>query len=409
MLKQPVLISLRVSDLDKAKQWYAGVLGQAPVFEAPFAVAFAAGTGTLLLLPIESTEQTDERSVPFFEVDDIEASYHRLVGAGAAARSEITFTMLRSRMAKVVDPFGNVVGIMSAAETAKPVDSRPSESAMTVAFSRALAAHDDRERMRGPDQLAEVFLNEEGKKVLGDRIGREWILRKMAGTHEYFLARTRHLDDIVERALREEVPQIVFLGAGYDSRPYRFAELIKGSRIFELDVEPTQRRKLLLLERAGVSVPAQLVYVTIDFEQEAIEDGLVRAGFERDRKTVFLWEGVTYYLTPEAVDQTLRAVRSLAAPGSALCFDYMVQAPDLSSRYGVREVLDAWRTAYSGELVRFGIDEGTIGQFLATRGFRLIERLDPAEMEKRYLARADGTLAGRVVALFELIRAEVAG
>ena len=79
----------------------------------------------------------------------------------------------------------------------------------------------------------------------------------------------------------------------------------------------------------------------------------------------------------------------------------------MSSRYGVRDVLDAWRTAYSGEPVRFGIDEGTIGQFLAQRGFRAVERLEPAEMERRFLSRADGTLAGRVVALFELVRASV--
>jgi len=335
MLKNPILVSLHVPDLEKARQWYAGVLGQAPVFEAPFAVAFAAGTGTLLLLPLESTEQTDERSVPFFEVDDIEDSYRQLVGAGASARSEITFTMLRSRMAKVVDPFGNVLGIMSTAEKAKPVDSRPSESAMTVAFSRALAAHDDRERMRGPDYLAEVFLNEEGKKALGDRVGREWILRKMVGSHEYFLARTLYLDGIVDRALRESIPQLVFLGAGYDSRPYRFKELIGNTRIFELDVEPTQRRKRVLLERAGVSIPARLVYVTINFETDAIGDTLARAGFDRNQETVFLWEGVTYYLTAEAVDQTLEAVRSLEAPGSAICFDYMVHRPrPLGAREG---------------------------------------------------------------------------
>ena len=53
--KTRILISMRVPDLEKARQWYADVLGHAPAFEAPFAVAFATGTCSLLLLPLEST------------------------------------------------------------------------------------------------------------------------------------------------------------------------------------------------------------------------------------------------------------------------------------------------------------------------------------------------------------------
>jgi len=58
--------------------------------------------------------------------------------------------------------------------------------------------------------------------------------------YEYLIARTAFFDDIVEQALRENIPQIVFLGAGYDSRPYRFKDLIKETSIFELDIHTTQ-------------------------------------------------------------------------------------------------------------------------------------------------------------------------
>jgi O-methyltransferase involved in polyketide biosynthesis len=70
-------------------------------------------------------------------------------------------------------------------------------------------------------------------------------------------------------------------------------------------------------------------------------------------------------------------------------------------------VLEAWRTAYAGEPVRFGIDEGTLAPFLAARGYRVVEHLPPAEMERRFLTRPDGTLAGRVVALFDLVHAAI--
>ncbi len=407
MFSSPRMVSLRVPDIGEARRWYRDVLGQEPNLDAPFAVVFTIGDCALILLPQDNGDHPEERCVAFFGVDDIEAAFKRLIGAGATARSEITLTMLKSRVATVVDPFGNVLGVTSTAEEAKAVDSRPSESAMTVAFSRALAAHDDREGLHGPDHLAEVFLNEDSKKTLDDRATREWILGKMAGAHQYFLARTLYLDGIVERSLRAGVPQVVFLGAGYDTRPYRFKDLLVRTRIFELDVAPTQQRKREMLEAAGVDIPAEVTYATLDFEKKAIGDVLLEAGFDPSQKTLFIWEGVTYYLTARAVDHTLDAVRRQAPQGSALCFDYMIEAPDMSSRYRVKEVLEAWRAAYSGERVQFGIKEGTIRTFLSKRGYDLVEHLGPIDLEQRFLSKFGGGLAGRVVALFGVVHATV--
>lgn len=409
MLNDPQLISFRVPDLAAARRWYAEVLGREPVLDSPLAVAFRLDSRTLLLLPRDPSATGEQACVAYFEVDDIEAAYSRLQAAGAVPRSEITFTLMRSRMARLADPFGNVLGILSAAEAAKPVDARPSESAMTVAFSRALAAHDDREGRRGPDHLAEVFLNEEGRRPLDDRTAREWILQKLAGTHEYFLVRTRYLDRVFTDALAAGTPQIVLLGAGYDSRACRFGSRLGETRVFELDVAPTQERKRAMLARAGVAEPPQLVYVTLDFETDSLAERLTTAGFDPARRTLFLWEGVMYYLTARAVDETLAALGRLAPAGSTLAFDYMLQAPDLMERYAVKTVFEAWRNAYSGEPVRFGIEEGTIAAFLAARGFELIEHLGPAEQEQRFLAGADGRPVARVVALFALGLARSAG
>jgi methyltransferase (TIGR00027 family) len=235
------------------------------------------------------------------------------------------------------------------------------------------------------------------------------MIKKFSGTYEYFIARTAYLDQVVQQALCGGVSQIVFLGAGYDTRPYRFNSIIKGTRIFELDAGPTQQRKRRLLAQANVPIPPQLVYVSINFEKEAFADVLSNAGFDRNGKTLFVWEGVTYYLSPDAVEDTLGFIRDNSPSGSTLCFDYMIQAPDLASRYGVSAVLEAWRKTYSSEHVQFGIEEGKIESFLSQRGFRLLENLAPDEIEKRFLALRDGSLAGRVVALFNLARASVSG
>jgi methyltransferase (TIGR00027 family) len=407
MFQSAQMVSYRVPDLEQAKQWYRALLNQEPSFDSPLAVVFTVGSSILTLVPAADPPREDERCVAFWKVDDIEAAYQRLLASGALARAEIALLMLRSRVAKVVDPFGNVVGLMSTSDPQRSVDERPSESALTVAFCRALAYHETRAELRGPDSLAEIFLSEEGQRPLRDAAARAWLVEKFSGTYGYFFARTAYLDQVVQAALRQGVPQIVFLGAGYDTRAYRFADLIGTTRIFELDSAATQRRKRQMLQQAAVAVPAQVAYVSINFEKEKLAEVLDRAGFDKSQRTLFMWEGVTYYLTAQIVDDTLAFVRHHAAAGSTIAFDYQVQAPDMASRPGAQAVLDAWRQAYSSEPVRFGIDEGTLAAFLSSRGYRLLEHLSAEELERRYLTLRDGTLGAKVVALFALAQAKV--
>ena len=206
-------------------------------------------------------------------------------------------------------------------------------------------------------------------------------------------------------ALQTRTPQIVFLGAGYDSRAYRFSLLIRGTRVFELDIGPTQRRKRQCLEHAGIQVPEQVTLVPIDFTRDRLEDVLGAAGFDPSLRTLFVWEGVTYYLPAEAVDRTLDFVRANSPAGSLLCFDYIADAPDIMERYGVKEAMTAMQTAYLAEPVKFRIPEGTIEAFLSERGYALIEHLTENDLEKRYLTLRDGSLAGRALACFRLVKA----
>jgi hypothetical protein len=104
----------------------------------------------------------------YWEVDDIEAAHRRCLDAGAAPRSDIMTTALKSKAATVIDPFGNVIGLTSkrGAASGKPLTARPSDSAMGVAFFRALATRDEREEIRGPASLAEKFLPQEYQAML---------------------------------------------------------------------------------------------------------------------------------------------------------------------------------------------------------------------------------------------------
>ena len=416
MFKSLAGVTYRVPDLQKAKDWYGQFFDQPAVLDSPFVVIFRAGDSTLNLAPAAGpAPEGEERVVAYWNVEDIDAAYRRLLDAGAASESEIATTVLRTKVARVTDPFGNSLGLMSRASEVKQnksLEEQPSDSAMAVALSRALAAGDAREEIRGPDYLAETFLSADARRSLKDAAAREWVRKKIEaeapGSYEYFIARTGYVDGVVRKALEQDTPQIVFLGAGYDSRSYRFRDLIRGTRIFELDIEPTQQRKRRALQQAGIAIPPQLTFVSINFTRDRLGDALEASGYDSWKKTLFVWEGVMYYLPAEAVDRTLESVRSNSPAGSVLCFDYLAAAPDMADRYGVKESRAIMRAMYRSEQVQFSIPEGGIEAFLSQRGFRLIDHLTPEAMEQRYLKLRDGSSAGKVLACFRLAQAAVA-
>jgi len=402
-------IVYRVPDLDRATQWYQMVVGKPPVFSSPIVVMFAVGDVMLDLTPADRAAPACEpQAIAYWGVEDIEAAYRELIGAGATARGEIITTAVKSRAATLVDPFGNIFGITGKPATTKQsLDDQPSQSALGVTLFRAFATRDARPDVRGQDYLAEKFLPEELRKMVDNSAAREWVITKAPGSYEYFIARTAFFDAVVRRALDENVPQIVFLGAGYDSRAYRFADRIRDTRIFELDVSTTQQRKKALLRQAGIHVPEALAFVPVNFTRDSLDAVLLAAGLDKNRETLCVWEGVTYYLTATAVDQTLACLRRYSQAGCDLCFDYMIDAPDMTSRYGVAQSQALMRDTYHAEPIQFRIPEGAIEAFLADRGYATLEHLVADDLEKTYLTLTSGDLAGNVLACFGLVRAAV--
>lgn len=275
---------------------------------------------------------------------------------------------------------------------------------------RALAAHDPREGVAGPDYLAEIFLTEEQKVPLRDPASRAWVMKNKVtpGAYEFMIARTAFFDHLVIDALAKHLPQLVLLGAGYDSRPYRFSGDLGDCRVFELDTSATQLRKKEMLERGGVQIPRNVRFVPADFAADPLDARLPEAGFSKDERALFVWEGVTYYLSAEAVDGVLAAVRSASLPGSSICFDYASLSRDALGEESIKKLREQMKTTQAAEPTRFGIPAGTLEAFLSARGFRVMEVLGPSDLEARYLTLKDGSVLGKVPALFSLVHAAVA-
>jgi uncharacterized glyoxalase superfamily protein PhnB len=107
------MVSYRVSNLETAKQWYRALLEREPTIDTPIVVTFAVGDSVLMLSPFGDADKPEDSSVVYWHVADIEGAYRRLLEAGATARSQVVLLMANTKVAKVIDPFGNVLGITS--------------------------------------------------------------------------------------------------------------------------------------------------------------------------------------------------------------------------------------------------------------------------------------------------------
>src|SRR5262245_25741016 len=98
----------RTPDLAAGKLWYTKALGLAPYFDQPFYVGYNVGGYELGLLP----DATQSTVGVYWGVRDITAAYARLLELGAQPRTEVTDVGDGIRAADVLDPFGNVFGII---------------------------------------------------------------------------------------------------------------------------------------------------------------------------------------------------------------------------------------------------------------------------------------------------------
>ncbi len=134
--------------------------------------------------------------------------------------------------------------------------------------------------------------------------------------------RTAFFDEALANAVDPTGPhqsqQVVFLGAGWDTRAYG-ALRDRPVRVFEVDTPATQGAKTRALDRAGIDA-SHVTFVETDFGQTSWFDALLVRGFDPALPTFILWEGVTMYLDEETVQKTLRKVSGLAV-GSRIAFD----------------------------------------------------------------------------------------
>jgi methyltransferase (TIGR00027 family) len=179
---------------------------------------------------------------------------------------------------------------------------------------------------------------------------------------------------------------------------------IEKTHVFEIDQPATQAVKLEKLKKAINPLPPHVTFLPVDFNTQSLEERLPAAGYDERGKTLFIWQGVTFFLTIEGVESTLRFIANHSGPGSAVIFDFMYN--EILRDTSRPEVKNMRRAAQlTGEEYLFGIDRGQIEPFLTQRGFREVCSVTLEEVKQRYFT---GPNAARMVAKgVEIVSARV--
>ena len=198
------------------------------------------------------------------------------------------------------------------------------------------------------------------------------------GMINFALLRERYVDDVMRAELADGAEQIVVLGAGFDTRAYRVDR--PDVVVFEVDHPDTQADKRRSLANAGIQPPANVRFVPVDFDIDDLGACLRTAGYDTKRRSVFVWQGVVFYLTQAGVDHTLAFIAQSAHPQSLTVFDYGYVENRRQMSWFVRLY-----TSLVREKMLFGFPRGGLAAYLAPRGFEVVANVECPELRDRYV------------------------
>jgi methyltransferase (TIGR00027 family) len=223
-----------------------------------------------------------------------------------------------------------------------------------------------------------------------NRMMQSYIDYRWPGARTSAIARTRFIDDVMNAELNSGIKQIVILGAGFDARAYRMNAAI---HLFEVDHPSTSTAKRELLQQIPGLDLKHVHFVPVNFDSESLSPKMQDAGYDKNIRTLFIWEGVTNYLTDTAVDSTLNWCAQAAAQ-SKLVFTYVhkrvLDAPE--EFYGTRKLFATLHAA--GEKWSFGLDPSSVREFLNEREFKLILDLDANDYRQICYGRSANRMRG---------------
>jgi len=217
----------------------------------------------------------------------------------------------------------------------------------------------------------------------------KWEKKSTPGKTGWLFCRFRYIDDVLKDSIaKKEIETVVNFGAGMDCRAY-FIPGIERVRYFEVDHPKVIKKKRAKMKKILGKLPNHVTYVPVDFEKQSLDTELKKAGYNLSSKTLFIWEGVTQYISKEANDNTMKYVAQ-AAPGSKIVFTYilksLIEGKDLNDT--ARKGMYKWMVK-GFKMWIYGLDPKDISDYLSKYNLSLIEDIGSREMKERYMGKVN--------------------
>jgi methyltransferase (TIGR00027 family) len=244
------------------------------------------------------------------------------------------------------------------------------------------------------DPIIKEFFNKPVRLLMQFRSIRNWVIGKCdsrtRGIYGLFVCRTRYIDDALQAAVVKGIQQVVILGAGLDTRPYRILG-IEAIRVFEVDLPSTQDSKKEKLQRTFGSIPKGVSFIPIDFNIQKLSEVLTSKGFNFAKPAFFIWEGVTQYISQDAVTNTLTSI-SETAPGSEIVFTYILKSviekeSDIEGANDFVNYINKSKNRFKEhyETWRFGLEPSQLEVLLRPFNLMLVEDVGASYYQEKYL------------------------
>lgn len=190
-----------------------------------------------------------------------------------------------------------------------------------------------------------------------------------AGIANLVTSRTMEFDSLIA-ANAQSAAQFVVLGAGLDTRVYGPLKE-SGLAMYELDQHAVQAYKRENVNKAKLDA-TNVQFIAVDFADKEWIAALMASSYDPAKRTIFLWEGVTLYLSDSAVRDTLCALKANSAPGSVVIADFYAERllKVFKGKAG-NTLLDATGEGLDLDLDFSSDAEGVVKKFVSAQGLTL--------------------------------------
>ena len=196
----------------------------------------------------------------------------------------------------------------------------------------------------------------------------------------HYAFRKKCIRELVRSAVRNEVAQVVILGAGFDPLSSELQREFPTALFWEIDHPATQRHKVPACSEIGIE---RVHFVAVDLAAAGLEgEALIKSDFDPAKRTFWIAEGLLMYFPADVVSSLMKTLSTLSAPGSEFAFTFMEKQGDGQLRFDSQtKLVDSWLRR-RGEPFFWGTTRSELANIISPwRVIRIFDHNDLRNME----------------------------